>query len=1561
MTRSLVYCFAAALCLAFSSVAVHGWEYTLPDSGTPYKGLIMARPDPNSAFGYVCFNPLWTDSNAVNIGFDACTSLGYPIPATYPAFTFGDSSVAGSGSPFYFAQLNCPSAKTKLDGCVFIQDAPGCAQAMGVDCSATTFGGPTPLPTVGPEVFTMRFNPNQTAQSVTDVSTFDGIFSQAIVTYFQSHKLQINSSRIHIEDTQVYTEVSGFQFQVIWDFNYASSVNDVARGVLQEAVALDYSSVFPVSLNLTYINIAMPPNVPQPTPPANTSSWTFRLTGGYVPWVGRLEVMPGPGSDWGTVCSINIDATAALAACRSVGYMNPSPRILPVDALTPPSQGVIVMSEVNCSITELLLGECGFIYSTPTSFNAPASCTHAADLWLDCFWGSNSHPPVPSNDTYPPQYYSELIAWSAIVNNSFYGAPVISNITDFNTNLLNALANYIICPIHRIAIISEVQNVSAMTTNVTFVFTPAMSLNELPRMEYDIVLQETGSQVLNTQLGILLLLSNATVNYTDPNAGEDMTDGPYVFQLSESTQRGHVGIRPKNVGGLVYPMGSICSMMSWGALEAAATCRSLNYTFDRAGAIPFFGGAEGFIYFADVDCSKANATARFPECMFRFFNSDEAEITSNCTNSEDAGVICSISRMPVAGTAFNARVTTYTVTVITAGFSTENFYQQFNALFPIHPDRLIATNSTVQADPTYTTFEFFFSDNDRVETPRDDYEYMFESINADGLRRLFGIMQVTSRVGPPNLGPTTKPFQWQNTTGWQWRILGGQDIGLLEVLPYGESQWGTVCSTDFGIQEASAACHTLGYKVQYGTVATSNGGGQGIGPIYMSEVWCPDPSSEYYLQNCSFEYNLTTNLGCTHAQDVYLDCTGNMSLPTMSPRSFISVVKTTNYTDAYFKSRWALYFNMSTDRIVIANTIQYKDFSYVNWTVIDDNSTIRVPTGGGGGGGGSTLLPPGAYNGSQAFIFPPFAGGSHLPEGFSLPGGSFGSGFVPELNLGTLPSELLELIITMTYDGTLWDYFRIYEQRDNLTTPSGPVDPNVFTWRLYLEAVDEALTDRFGRVMLQPGADAMVGTACSYGTDQTAALTICRTRIPTEGLATLIPYFRPYHGGVIYLSNVHCNDTTRVDKCDYVASTQFEKNNPCTHLQDVGVLCGRAVVDDPAQPITYLASWSPNRLATNVSNLLSCISGITNIPLNRFVLTSSKEVGSGDFHVNFTFSPTSTNKNISATMITRGDCDLILQNTNEWAMETYCGVTTITYSAVIVMPPTSDVPMPTDTAFPLPPTTHAGGTTSSPVTLAPGKTSAPVTSVPQKSTAPATLAPGKTQVPATKAPVTLAPGKTDVPATMTPATLAPGKTDVPATMTPATLAPGQTDVPATMTPATLAPGQTDLPSTNAPPTATPTTLPPPTTAAPPPPQDVSFVTSLNMTSQAMESLLEARVGPCVVSPTPIAVTATNKTFLVTFPNRTLAATAIVLANTNSLPDVMAAAMQAAPPVGSPSDTSSKTPLIAGAVAGGVAVTAVLAFVVYKVFVAKASSGASAYGDAYVNLNAALNVQELEAI
>eukprot|EP01012_Entosiphon_sulcatum_P059858 TRINITY_DN8448_c0_g1_i1.p1 TRINITY_DN8448_c0_g1~~TRINITY_DN8448_c0_g1_i1.p1 ORF type:complete len:1989 (+),score=221.56 TRINITY_DN8448_c0_g1_i1:23-5968(+) len=105
------------------------------------------------------------------------------------------------------------------------------------------------------------------------------------------------------------------------------------------------------------------------------------------------------------------------------------------------------------------------------------------------------------------------------------------------------------------------------------------------------------------------------------------------------------------------------------------------------------------------------------------------------------------------------------------------------------------------------------------------------------------------------------------------RLVGGNtEFGRVETRV--GAQWGSVCSTGFGMSDADVVCRQLGF---FGAARTIPSFGGGTGPILMTNVECS--GTEYDLLECAYDA-LTAD--CTHAMDVGVQC---MSTPTPIPTS----------------------------------------------------------------------------------------------------------------------------------------------------------------------------------------------------------------------------------------------------------------------------------------------------------------------------------------------------------------------------------------------------------------------------------------------------------------------------------------------------------------------------------------------------------------------------------------------------------------------------------------------------------------------------------------------------
>ncbi|XP_035670549.1 deleted in malignant brain tumors 1 protein-like [Branchiostoma floridae] len=101
------------------------------------------------------------------------------------------------------------------------------------------------------------------------------------------------------------------------------------------------------------------------------------------------------------------------------------------------------------------------------------------------------------------------------------------------------------------------------------------------------------------------------------------------------------------------------------------------------------------------------------------------------------------------------------------------------------------------------------------------------------------------------------------------RLVGGgtADEGRLEVRPADSSFWGTVCDDEFGMNDATVACRTLGYASALAYYGSAHYG-QGSGDIYMDDLACT--GNENSLFDCSYAGWGFNN--CGHGEDVGVVC-----------------------------------------------------------------------------------------------------------------------------------------------------------------------------------------------------------------------------------------------------------------------------------------------------------------------------------------------------------------------------------------------------------------------------------------------------------------------------------------------------------------------------------------------------------------------------------------------------------------------------------------------------------------------------------------------------------------
>ena len=103
------------------------------------------------------------------------------------------------------------------------------------------------------------------------------------------------------------------------------------------------------------------------------------------------------------------------------------------------------------------------------------------------------------------------------------------------------------------------------------------------------------------------------------------------------------------------------------------------------------------------------------------------------------------------------------------------------------------------------------------------------------------------------------------------RLVGGssQFEGRVEV--YYNDQWGTVCNSGWGKDDATVVCHQLGFHGEAEAVFNSIfGSATDSAPIWLTNLACT--GNEDYLADCP--HNSWGGTNCHHYQDVGAICTG---------------------------------------------------------------------------------------------------------------------------------------------------------------------------------------------------------------------------------------------------------------------------------------------------------------------------------------------------------------------------------------------------------------------------------------------------------------------------------------------------------------------------------------------------------------------------------------------------------------------------------------------------------------------------------------------------------------
>ena len=106
------------------------------------------------------------------------------------------------------------------------------------------------------------------------------------------------------------------------------------------------------------------------------------------------------------------------------------------------------------------------------------------------------------------------------------------------------------------------------------------------------------------------------------------------------------------------------------------------------------------------------------------------------------------------------------------------------------------------------------------------------------------------------------------------RLVGGSSSFEGRVEIYYNNQWGTVCSSGWGKDEATVVCHQLGFYGEAEAVTNIFDIASSSVPVWLSNLLCD--GTEDYLADCP--HNNWGSNNCHHFQDVGVICSGMHSL-----------------------------------------------------------------------------------------------------------------------------------------------------------------------------------------------------------------------------------------------------------------------------------------------------------------------------------------------------------------------------------------------------------------------------------------------------------------------------------------------------------------------------------------------------------------------------------------------------------------------------------------------------------------------------------------------------------
>eukprot|EP00058_Branchiostoma_floridae_P023683 XP_002609173.1 hypothetical protein BRAFLDRAFT_92536 [Branchiostoma floridae] len=631
-------------------------------------------------------------------------------------------------------------------------------------------------------------------------------------------------------DSQVYLEETDSQVHQVHLVHLGQSAH------LEHRARIKYVDTAKCPCHGPSTTMDVSPTATTPVKPTDTGSlFDVRLEDGGSANEGRLEIFYN--GEWGTVCSSGWDLADANVVCRQLGY--PCAEITTTWASHGRGTGRIWFRDAACTGNEARLADCPH-----GLWGYGISCGHHQDVGVVC------------------RPYVRLVGGSS--NNEgrveiFYNGEWGTVCSSYDWDLADAS---VVC-----------RQLGYPCTSST---TTWASFGEGTGQIWLRYVRCTGSEAR--------LADCSHDGWGDSygcNHGRDVGVVCRAFtkiKIRPFADVRLVGGRSVSEGRLEIfydgEWGTVCSY-SWDLADAYVVCRQLGYPCAYVTTTwASFGEGTGRIWFRDAACTGKEA--RLADCRHSAWG-----YGSSCSHSKDVGVVCrpfptSEATPPVGPVPTQGIRTTVSPNNSPAGF-------QFDV-------RLVGGSSNNEG-----RVEIFYNGEWGTVC-----SYSWDLADASVVCRQLGYSCASLTTTWASFGEGTGQIwlRYVGCTGHEARLADcshrgwgdtsgcnhGRDVGVvcrayvrledggsanegrLEIFYNGE--WGTVCSSSWGLTDANVACRQLGYPCADITTISASFA-EGTGRIWLSNVGCS--GREPHLSYCSHGlWGYTSS--CSHSQDVGVIC-----------------------------------------------------------------------------------------------------------------------------------------------------------------------------------------------------------------------------------------------------------------------------------------------------------------------------------------------------------------------------------------------------------------------------------------------------------------------------------------------------------------------------------------------------------------------------------------------------------------------------------------------------------------------------------------------------------------